>query len=95
MNQGAIAEVPRYRNRAPAATLPAMHPSSAPTLELQARVRQLHAERQLAALEGLDSCRRYVEDLELEIAATRNSYVGAVVTEIATLRAELFGAQMG
>lgn len=72
-----------------------MHASRSPALEIQARVRQLHAERQLATLEGLDSYRAYVEDLEQEIAATRNSYVGAAVTEIATLRGELFGAQIG
>ena len=72
-----------------------MHASYAPALEIQARVQQLHTERQLAALEGLDSCCAYVEDLEREIAATHSSYVGAAVTEIATLRAELFGAQVG
>jgi hypothetical protein len=72
-----------------------MHDSSATALEIQASVYQLHAERQLAALEGLDSCGAYVEDLEQEIAATQSAYVGAAVTEIATLRAELFGAQLG
>jgi hypothetical protein len=34
-------------------------------------------------------------DLDQEIAATRSAYVGAAVTEIATLRAQLSGPQVG
>jgi hypothetical protein len=34
-------------------------------------------------------------DLDDEIALTRQAYVEAAVTEIATLRAELFGRQCG
>jgi hypothetical protein len=34
-------------------------------------------------------------DLEDEIAAARSAYVGAAVTEIASLRAELSGPQLG
>jgi hypothetical protein len=34
-------------------------------------------------------------DLNHEIAATHSAYVGAAVTEIAMLRAQLFGSQRG
>jgi hypothetical protein len=34
-------------------------------------------------------------DLEQEIATWQSVYVGAAVTEIASLRAELFGPQVG
>lgn len=56
---------------------------------------ELEVERALAkstALAGVDS---YMADLEEEIATWRNVYVGAAVTEIASLRAELFGPQYG
>lgn len=33
--------------------------------------------------------------LDEEIAATRHAYVGAALTEIATLRAQLSGPQLG
>ena len=37
----------------------------------------------------------YWDDLRSEIEAVRNAYIGAAVTEIATLRAELNGRQVG
>ena len=37
----------------------------------------------------------YMAYLDDEIEATTSAYVGAAVTEIATLRAELFGPQVG
>jgi hypothetical protein len=37
----------------------------------------------------------YLAFLDDEIEATSSAYVGAAVTEIATLRAELFGPQVG
>ena len=36
-----------------------------------------------------------MEALERELAATRDAYVGLAVTEIATLRGQLFGPQVG
>ena len=64
-------------------------------IEMQSLLQQLHAERALALVEGLGSCSPYMVDLDEEIAATRHAYVGAAVTEIATLRAELSGPQVG
>ena len=64
-------------------------------IEMQSHLQQLHAERALALIEGLGSCSSYMVDLDEEIAATRHAYVGAAVTEIATLRAELSGRQEG
>jgi hypothetical protein len=63
--------------------------------EMQIQLQQLHVERALAAIEGLDDNDAYMSDLEREIAATRYAYMGAAVTEIATLRAELSGPQVG
>ena len=63
-------------------------------LEIQSQLRQLHVERALASVEGLESP-AYLADLDEEIADTRVAYVATAVTEIATLRAELFGPQLG
>ncbi|HEX3318576.1 MAG TPA: hypothetical protein VHR88_11190 [Solirubrobacteraceae bacterium] len=66
-----------------------------PAIELQLRLRNLHAERLLAWLEGLTADVVYMADLEDEIAEVSAAYTGAAVTEIATLRAELSGPQAG
>ena len=63
--------------------------------EMQNQLQQLQAERALASIEGLSSDSAYMADLDEEIAATRSAYVGAAVTEIASLRAELSGPQIG
>jgi hypothetical protein len=64
-------------------------------VDLHHHLQQLHAERVLASLEGLGEVEAYLADLEDEIEATRHAYVATAVTEIATLRAELWGAQGG
>jgi bifunctional ADP-heptose synthase (sugar kinase/adenylyltransferase) len=56
---------------------------------------QLNAERALASLEGLDRNAIYLADLDEALAEAQNAYVLAAVTEIASLRAELFGADLG
>jgi hypothetical protein len=55
----------------------------------------LHEERQLAVAIGLSNDGAYMADLDDEIAACRAAYVGAAVTEIATIRGELSGALLG
>ncbi len=65
------------------------------TSELHQHLQTLSAERAAASLAGLDGDRRYLDDLEYEIDATRHAYVGAALTEIATLRAQLSGPQLG
>lgn len=64
---------------------------------LQARnhLVRLQAERLEALAAGLVDNKLYFQDLEQEMSARRRQYVMAAVTEIATLRAELFGAQSG
>jgi len=62
--------------------------------ELQHQLRQLYAERALAELSGL-SDPAYMDDLLDDITAHRSALTGVVVTEIATLRSELFGPQWG
>jgi hypothetical protein len=64
-------------------------------IELQIRLKELRAERLLAASEGLASNSAYMSDLENEIVEVGAAYVEAAVTDIATLRAELFGPQVG
>ncbi len=56
---------------------------------------QLEAERALAQLNGLGGVAAYMADLEEEIDYRRRLYVAAAVTEIATLREELSGPQVG
>jgi hypothetical protein len=64
-------------------------------IELHVRLKELLAERILASSEGLAAHSAYMADLEHEIAEVRAAYVGAAVTEIAMLRGELFGPQVG
>jgi hypothetical protein len=64
-------------------------------LDLKDHLTQLQAERALASLEGLLGNAAYLSDLDDELVATHEAYVGAVVTEIASLRAELSGPQVG
>ena len=64
-------------------------------IQMQNHLRELQAERALASVEGLSNDSAYMSDLEDEIAATRSAYVTAAVTEIATLRAQLSGPQLG
>jgi hypothetical protein len=66
-----------------------------PAIELQIRLKELQAERLLASSEGLVADTAYMADLDDEIAEMCHAYVGAVVTEIARLRADLFGPQVG
>jgi hypothetical protein len=64
-------------------------------IELQIRLRQLGVERLLASTQGLAANAAYMADLDDEMAEVSAAYAGAAVTEIATLRAELFGRQTG
>jgi hypothetical protein len=66
-----------------------------PAIELQIRLNELQTERLLASRQGLGADTAYMADLEDEIAEVSDAYVAAAVTEIATLRAELFGPQLG
>lgn len=62
---------------------------------LRERLRELSAERALADLEGLTHIEPYMADLEGEIAFAQRAYVGAAVTQIATLRGQLDGPLQG
>jgi hypothetical protein len=63
--------------------------------EMHTQLQQLQAERALASIEGLANDAAYMADLDEEIAATHAAYVGAAVTEIASLRGQLSGLQQG
>jgi hypothetical protein len=65
------------------------------SIEIHTHLLELQRERTLASIEGLAMNSAYMADLDGEIEATTRAYVGAAVTEIATLRAELFGPQLG
>jgi hypothetical protein len=64
-------------------------------IEMRSHLQELQAERAQALIKGLESSCAYMAVLDEVIAATRHAYVGAAVTEIATLRAELSGPQLG
>ena len=64
-------------------------------IELYAQLRRLEPERVAASVEGLASDAADIAHLDDEISDARSAYVGAAVTEIATLRAELCGPQVG
>jgi len=59
------------------------------------QLQRLQAERLDAVDAGLGENELYMADLESDIAASRDAYVALAVTEIASLRAELSGAQEG
>ena len=63
--------------------------------DLRHHLELLEIERVLALDTALRDDPAYMADLQEEILATRHAYVGSAVTEIASLRAELFGPQVG
>ncbi len=67
-------------------------PSTAALLQ---QLQLLQRERALATLSGVAANELYMTDLRDELAATRAAYVGAAVTEIASLRAEIDGPLFG
>jgi hypothetical protein len=71
-------------------TEPLMTASDA-RIELQ----RLLVQRLDAADSGLGGNALYMTELETDIEISRAAYVGLAVTEIATLRAELSGPQVG
>ena len=64
-------------------------------VEVQEHLQLLLVERALAEVEGLAANVAYMADLDDEITATRNAFVGAAVTDIATLRGQLSGRLHG
>ena len=62
---------------------------------LHEQLQQLQRDQATAALTGVAANGLYLADLTSEIEATRDDYVGAAVTEIASLRAELDGPLFG
>ena len=58
-------------------------------VDLQAALRLLYVERALAELEGFTSDASYMADLLDDIQAHQSAFVGAAVTEIARLRADM------
>ena len=64
-------------------------------LEARNTLRRLEAERLDAVEAGLGENALYMTDLDNDIEASRARYVGLAVTEIATLRAQLGGPQVG
>jgi hypothetical protein len=65
------------------------------TTDIHRRLEELESERMLASLVGLTADESYMCDLRGEIDGTRDAFVGAAVTEIATLRGQLSGPLYG
>ncbi len=59
------------------------------------RLQRLQVERLDAVDAGLGENAIYMADLETDIASSRVAYVALAVTEIASLRGQLSGAQAG
>jgi hypothetical protein len=64
-------------------------------VEIRAHLLDLAQERVAAEQAGLTADPAYMADLETEVLQYRIALVGAVVTEIASIRGELFGRNMG
>ena len=62
---------------------------------LREHLRELDSELALAREFGLDGNAAYMADLTSDVALTKAAYVGAAVTEIASLRAALNGPLLG
>ena len=65
------------------------------TIELRTHLLALEAERASASAWGLTDVAVYIDELDDEISHTRVAYVATAVTEIASLRAQLSGPQLG
>jgi hypothetical protein len=63
--------------------------------DIRVRLESLAVERLEAVEAGLDRNVAYLRDLDADLAAYREAYVGQAVTEIATLRAQLGDARFG
>ncbi len=63
--------------------------------ELRLALELLVDEHRAAAASPLRENRVYMADLEADLETTRQAYVGLAVTEIASFRAALSGAQQG
>jgi predicted trehalose synthase len=63
--------------------------------QLHGYIEQLETERAIALQTELAEVDAYMDDLTDELELVRELYVTSAVTEIATLRAELSGAQDG
>jgi hypothetical protein len=63
--------------------------------DMRLQLGRLMAERLEAAEAGLGGNATYMSDLEHDLAAARQAYVGLAVTEIATFRGQLSGPQLG
>jgi len=72
-----------------------IEPLAITAAQARGHVAELEAERALAFGAGLGEIDLYMRDLEAEIELWRHEYTIAAVTEIATLRGELFGATLG
>lgn len=70
----------------------AVQPTAA---DIREQLAELRVERMVAVSEGVADIDAYIADLDEEIELWRSLFVVAAVTEIATLRAELSGAQAG
>ena len=64
-------------------------------VDARARLQELQAERFAALEAGLGGNGLFMTSLQQDIAASHRTYVGLAVTEIATFRAQLSGAQQG
>jgi hypothetical protein len=64
-------------------------------LELRGYLAELQAERSLALVSGLADVESYMADLDQELETGRELFIASAVTEIATLRGEVFGRQAG
>jgi hypothetical protein len=64
-------------------------------VDARARLQELQAERFAALEAGLGGNGLFMASLQQDIAASHRTYVGLAVTEIATFRAQLSGAQQG
>jgi hypothetical protein len=63
--------------------------------EVRSHLAQLEVERSVALDTGVAEIAPYMADLEEEIEFCRQLYVMSAVVEIATLRAEMSGPQIG
>jgi hypothetical protein len=63
--------------------------------DARTQLQRLQAERLDAVEAGLGDNALYMNDLQNDIEASRSLYIGLAVTEIAVLRAQLSGPQVG
>jgi hypothetical protein len=85
----------RVRSKDGAMSHPRPQEPAMTAVDARTQLRRLQVERLEAFEIGLGANAVYMASLDTDIASSRSAYIGLAITELATLRAQLSGPQIG